>query len=62
MSGEMKKPFRLATLTPEEDQAWVKAFVYYLDEGRTDAQADAAAWADLQEQFPRLKDFDGAKK
>ena len=52
---------RLATLTPEEDKAWVFAFTFYLDQGMTDEETDRKAWADLQEAFPRLKAFDGVE-
>jgi hypothetical protein len=51
-----------AKLTPEEDRAWEEAFLLYLDEGKTDAQADRAAWKDVQQQFPRLREFSGAEK
>lgn len=55
----MKK--RLAQFTGAEEKAWQQAFAVYLDQGMSDDQADAAAWADLQEQFPRLKAYDGAE-
>lgn len=50
----------LAQLTDAEEKAWQQAFAYYLDEGMTEEEADAVAWADLQQQFPRLKAYDGA--
>jgi|SRR5579859_1123985 len=51
---------RLARFTDEEERAWQHAFAFYLDHGMSDDQADAAAWKDVQEEFPRLKDYDGA--
>jgi hypothetical protein len=50
-----------ATLTPEEDRAWTKAFQFHVDEGKSDAQADRLAWRDVKAEFPRLKKFSGAK-
>lgn len=46
-----------AKLTPEEDRAWEKAFEYYLNEGKTDSQADRLAARDVRMEFPRLKKF-----
>lgn len=54
---------RLAQLTPEEDRAWDVAFEYYgndSDEELTDDEIAELAWKDIVQQFPRLKDFDGA--
>lgn len=54
---------RLARLTVEEDAAWDVAFEYYgnnSDEELTDEEIAELAWKDIQEQFPRLKDYDGA--
>ena len=60
--GAARKQRRLATLTPDEDAAWVYALNYYIeDEGMGDSRADRAAWKDVQQQFPRLKEYDGAK-
>jgi hypothetical protein len=56
-----KNAKKLATLTPEEDKAWVFAFNYYLEEGKTENQADKMAWRDLKKEFPRLREFDGCK-
>lgn len=51
-----------AKLTPEENQSWEALFAYYVDEeALSDNEADAATWKDLQEQFPRLQEFDGAE-
>ena len=57
----MAKKRRLAKLTAEEDKAWTTAFVHYKDDGKTDSRADRMAWRDVQEQFPRLKQYDGCK-
>ena len=51
---------RLAQFTDAEEKAWQHALAFYLDQGMSDGQADAAAWKDVQEEFPRLKDYDGA--
>ena len=49
-------------LTPEEEKAWVNYFGLYVDsEGMTDEDADLAAWRDMQNEFPRLKQFDGCE-
>jgi hypothetical protein len=50
---------RLATLTAEEDARWDTLFPLAVNEGMTDEQAAADAWAGLQEEFPRLRSFDG---
>jgi hypothetical protein len=52
---------RLATLTPFEDKCWVFAFCYYLDQVKTDLQADKLAWRDLRLEFPRLRQYDGCR-
>lgn len=52
---------RKALLTAEEDRAWTRAFEFYVNEGNSDARADRLAWKDVQQQFPRLKAFSGAK-
>jgi len=57
--GRKKK--LLATLNPYEDKCWVFAFCYYLDRGKTKKRADELAWEDLQEQFQRLRKFDGCR-
>jgi hypothetical protein len=54
-----RKSKRLATLTLAEDSAWIFAFCLYLDDGKTDLQADRLAWRDLKLEFPRLKEFQG---
>jgi hypothetical protein len=52
---------RLAQLTDAEEKAWQHAFAFYVDQGMPDTQADAAAWDELQVQFPRLRAYDGAE-
>jgi len=52
---------KLATLTLEEDRAWVSAFNFYLDDGETESDADDLAWIDLRSEFPRLMAFDGCR-
>jgi hypothetical protein len=58
MSKKPKK--KLARLKPEENKAWVFAFEYYKNDGKTDLQADKLSWRDVCEEFPRLKKYDGA--
>lgn len=50
-----------AKLTPLEDHCWLFAFCYYLDEGKTDAEADRLAWHDMLSEFPRLRFHDGCE-
>ncbi len=50
---------RLARLTPYEEKCWVFGFCFYLDEGKSDFQADRLAWRDLQLEFPRLRKYEG---
>ena len=52
---------KLATLTLEENQAWVFAFGYYRDNGWVDTEVDKQAWKDLVSEFPRLRTFDGCR-
>ncbi len=50
---------RLATLTPEEDAAWNTLFAIAATDGASDNAAAHEAWIALQEQFPRLRHYDG---
>jgi hypothetical protein len=55
---------KLATLTPEEEKAWNFAYAMYADplsSTKKDKQAAEMAWVDMQEDFPRLRKFDGAR-
>ena len=57
----MAKTKRLATLTEAEDAKWVEKFTFYVDDGMTDDEADRITWREMQDEFPRLKAFDGCK-
>lgn len=61
MRNQSSRPKRLTTLTPFEDKCWVFAFCSYVDEGRSDLQADHLAWRDMQLDFPRLRQYDGCR-
>ena len=52
---------RLAKFTIAEDKAWTFAFNYYRDNGNTSLQADRKAWRDVQDEFPRLRKYEGAR-
>ena len=43
-----------AKLTPEQDQAWMQIFAFYLGEDYSDEDADKAAWIEMQNEFPEL--------
>ena len=51
----------LATLTPEEDAAWVGYFTFALGLHYGQKRADFYAWRRLCEEFPRLTGFDGCR-
>ncbi len=55
-----KKP-KLATLTPDENKAWEPAFQFHKNTGNGNVAADRLAWREVCREFPRLKDFDGAR-
>jgi hypothetical protein len=59
--NSVKTRKRLAEFTPEENHAWEFAFCFYLENGKTDLQADKLAWLDIVLEFPRLAKFDGCK-
>ena len=48
-----------ATLTLEEDSAWVGYFTFALGLHYGPARADRYAWRHLCNEFPRLKAFEG---
>lgn len=52
---------KLARLNAAEEQAWEFAFRFHLDDGLTDTRAANRAWQDLRREFPRLREYDGAK-
>lgn len=60
-SPDDDKPKCIATLTPEEDAAWVKSFNAALEQTGNDDEADRIAWAEIVQMFPRLAAFDGCK-
>jgi hypothetical protein len=45
----------LARLTVEEDRAREKALDFYRYIGKSEAEADRLAWADIEKVFPRVK-------
>jgi hypothetical protein len=46
---------KVTQLTVEEDRAREKAVDFYRYVGKSEAEADRLAWADLEKAFPRLK-------
>jgi hypothetical protein len=52
----MAKKKRLAWLTAEEDKVRVEAYEFH---GGSPRHSDALAWRDVQQQFPRLLQYDG---
>ena len=52
------KKIRIATLTPQEDKAWVDAFNWSMEQHKSAKRADRYAFATVRDQFPRLKKFD----
>jgi len=48
-----------ARLSVREDKQWVHYFCYYLNENRTDSQADKLTWRDMLLEFPRLRKYQG---
>ena len=48
-------------LTPEEDARWQQLFALGMNQGMTESQADYDAWIGLQEEFPRLRKYDGCE-
>lgn len=61
MKSKKRKKRRLAMLTQEEERAWIFAFGYYLEQNKSELEADELAWRDLQLEFPRLRKYDGCK-
>lgn len=56
-----RKAVKLAKLTPLEEKYWEQCFEYWVNEGKSDLNADKKAWEDMKKEFPRLRGFDGAK-
>jgi hypothetical protein len=44
-----------AQLTAEEQRAREKSMDFYLYVGKSDVEASRLAWADVQKEFPRLR-------
>lgn len=62
MAGNVRRTERRrAILTPQEDHCWAFAFCFYLDEGKSDAEADRLAWRDMLSEFPRLRFYEGCE-
>jgi hypothetical protein len=57
----MTKRRKLATLTVEENAAWIDYFTFAKHRGYSDLRADAYAWRHTCNDFPRLMVFDGAR-
>ena len=51
----------LVQLSDDEDKSWTWAFTHYKDDGCSDAVADQKAWEAVCEEFPHLREYDGAK-
>jgi hypothetical protein len=49
---------KIATLSPEEDARWIELFTDKLNGGDAEDIADEETFNTMQEEFPRLKDFD----
>ena len=46
-------------LSAEEEQARQKSLDFYRYVGKDNPEASRLAWADIQKQFPRLKEYEG---
>ena len=44
-----------AQLTADEERAREKSMDFYLYVGKSDVEASRLAWADVQKEFPRLR-------
>ena len=44
-----------AQLTADEERAREKSMDFYLYVGKSDVEASRLAWADIQKEFPRLR-------
>jgi hypothetical protein len=53
--------YKLAKLNAVEEKAWEAAFRFHRVAGKTETRAANAAWRDLQLEFPRLRQYDGAR-
>jgi hypothetical protein len=59
MAALKNQNMKRARLSVREDKQWVHYFCYYLNEDKTDSQADKLAWRDMLLEFPRLRKFQG---
>ena len=61
MHKRIRRAKKLANLVFSEDKCWVFYFCYFLDQGKTDLEADRLAWRDIQREFPRLRKYRGCR-
>jgi hypothetical protein len=59
MTASKNQAKKRARLSIREDKQWVHYFCYYLNEDKTDLQADKLAWRDMLLEFPRLRNYAG---
>ena len=52
---------KLTALTVAENKRWEQLFSWAVNCGYTQRAADREAWKGLQEEFPRLRKYDGAR-
>jgi hypothetical protein len=53
---------KLARLNAAEEHVWEHAFRYHVIDGKQGQDRAAyLAWRDLQREFPRLREYDGAR-
>ena len=50
-----------ANLTDAEDALWEQSFADASTRGLSDEDADEEAWRIVQEEFPRLREFEGCE-
>lgn len=56
-----KKKLKVCKLNKKQDKVWTNAFEFYLDEGKSETQADKLAFRDLVKEFKKLKKCDKIK-
>ena len=59
MTASKKVTKKRARLSIREDKQWVHYFCYYLNENKSDSQADKLTWLDMLLEFPRLRKYQG---
>lgn len=52
---------KLVQLTAEQNKVWTKLFEHEANSGCSGKEADRRAWVGLCEQYPELRQYDGAK-